>query len=134
MQKAADEGHQACHEPAKERVAATGKRSVIGETFGEGHRDSCTHGGGRADQEDSARVVGGERCREDWRQRRDGAIHEAREPGCTMRRTKLLSFSTMAESSLRLGILSDITWPEAIAQHEDVAPLCGWLAGRTERN
>lgn len=81
MQKAADEGHQACHEPAKERVAATGKRSVIGETFGEGHRDSCTHGGGRADQEDSARVVGGERCREDWRQRRDGAIHEAREPG-----------------------------------------------------
>ncbi len=96
--EAADRGHRACHRAAHDRRAAAGERAVVGERLGEGHGDAGADRGGEADQERRPGVVGGEGRREQRRERRDRAIHQAGEA-----RLHVLQHEHAARSLVLLG-------------------------------
>ena len=81
MAKPADRRHDACREAANQRVAAPCELAVIRQTFGQPHRDTSTQRGRRANQECLPGAAGGEGRREQWRQRRNRAIHKSDQAG-----------------------------------------------------
>jgi hypothetical protein len=69
--EAADARGEAFNHAAQPRVTTAGHRAVVGQRFGERHRDASADGGGQADKERGVRVAGGERGGEQRRKRRD---------------------------------------------------------------
>ena len=80
VQRAAEEGHHARDAAAQDRIAASGQRAIIREALGEGHADARASRCGQADEERWKWLVRQEGDGEDGRQRRDGAIHQPRQP------------------------------------------------------
>jgi len=80
MEKSSEEGHKTRDDSAKDGVSPAGEFAVVGETFGESHRNTGTHGGRCTDEKDSTGVMGSERGREDGCEGRDRAVHKTGKP------------------------------------------------------
>ena len=77
MAKAAHGGHHPRGDAALDRRAAAGELAVVMGRLGEAHGNAGADGGRQADQEGLPGILRGEGGREDRRERRDRAIHQA---------------------------------------------------------
>ena len=73
--------HEAGYGATNPGRATACQRAVVRQRFGESHRDAGTDAGGQSYEESVPAFVSGEGGREDWRERRDRAIHESGQAG-----------------------------------------------------
>ena len=73
----ADGGHQSAHGAAQPWRAAAGERAVVGQSLGKSHGNAGADRRRQADQERRPGLVGGKGRREQRRQRRHRAVHQA---------------------------------------------------------
>ena len=115
---------------AEDGIAAAGELAIVGEAFGERHRDACADRRGRPDQEDGVGVVRREGCGEDRRQRGDRAVHEAGEAGLDDAQHKVLVVADKCGE-----FLADWVWNSDIcaidAKQAPLDRVMAWLVTRT---
>jgi hypothetical protein len=100
----ADEGHEAGDDSAKDWIAATGEFPVVGESFGEGHRDAGADGGA-APIRKTVRELCVAKAVAKIGASRDGAVHKAGEAGLNYAQDKGL---VVADHSVQCGQVGKI--------------------------